>query len=122
MEKQEYINLLNQVIGLIKMRRDEQMDTIFNYGDYGLKPMFLEKYTPLKQILDNDVIEKVQIGIYKNGDLVLEKVNKTSFKDLYNQVALKVLEIEEKYQAYLVELNNNPMEERLREIIENKVY
>lgn len=119
---EEYIQLIQQCLSIIKMRRDEQMDTIFNYGDYGLKPMFLEKYTPLKQILDNDVVDEVQIGIYKNGDLVLEKVNKTSFKDLYNQVALKVLEIEEKYQAYLVELNNNPMEERLREIIENAVY
>ena len=63
----EYTDLIYQCLSLIKMRRDEQMDTIFNYGDYGLKPMFLEKYTPLKQ-------------------------------------------------------NNNPTEERLREIIENKVY
>lgn len=119
---EEYLNLINQAFNLIKMRRDEQMDTIFNYGDYGLKGMFLEKYTPLKQILDNNVADEVQIGIYKNNTLVLETVNKETFTGLYNQVAKKVLHIEQKYQQYLVELNNNPAEERLKEIIENAVY
>lgn len=119
---EEYIQLIQQCLSLIKMRRDEQMNEIFICGDYGLKGMFLEKYTPLKQILDSNIVDEVQIGIYKNNALVLETVNKETFGSLYNQVALKVLEIEQKYQAYLVELNNNPTEERLREIIDNAIY
>ncbi len=119
---EEYIQLIQECFSLIQMRRNEKMNEIFNYDDYGLKGMFLEKYTPLKQILDNNVANEVKIGIYKNNTLVLEAVNKETFTGLYNQVAIKVLEIEQKYQQYLVELNNNPTEERLKEIIENRVY
>ena len=119
---EEYIQLIQQCLSLIQMRRNEKMNEMFAYGDYGLKGMFLEKYTPLKQILDNDVVEEVKIGIYKNGTLTLETVNKQSFAGIYEQVALKVLEIEAKYQAYLVELNNQPTEARLKEIIESGTY
>ena len=119
---ENYMQLIQNCLSIIQMRRSEKMEELFTFGEFGLKPMFLEKYTPLKQILDSGVAEEVNIGIYKNGALVLEAVDKEAFKSLYEQVALKVLEIEEKYQAYLVELNNQPTEERLHFIIEHQVF
>ena len=123
MEKQEYINLLNQVIGLIKMRRDEQMDTIFNYGDYGLKPMFAEKYSIAYTACLDDIAlgeePEVNVSVYQDGALVNIDLSYNEFLELYRAVKDIFKGIEKKYQQYLAELSQNPSQERLKEIIES---
>ena len=41
----KYIELLNMALNIIKMRYDNEMGTIHLVGNYGLKPMFVDKYS-----------------------------------------------------------------------------
>lgn len=124
---EEYIQLIQQCLSLIQMRRNEQMNEIFTCGDYGLKPMFADKYSIAYTACLDDLSEGVKpviinVSVYKNDKLENINLSYDNFLLLYRAVKNKYKEIEKKYQQYLAELSNNPTEERLQEIIENNIY
>lgn len=124
---EKYIEKIQQVLNLIKMRYDEKMNELHIIGNYGVKGMFADKYAIAYTAMLDDEAEGltpvINASVYdKDGKLFNQDFTKEEFLTLYREVKVIVKEIEKKYQQYLSELGNQPSEERLNYIITHNEF
>ena len=123
----EYIELLEQAISIIKMRYEARLNEIHAVGEYGVKPMFAEKYSIAYTACLDDIADGVSpiivnASVYHNGQLDNIDFSYEQFLTLYRAVKDLYRPIEKKYQEYLAEFSNNPTLERLNYIIEHDIF
>lgn len=120
----EYTELINTALNIIKMRYGNEMNTIHLVGNYGLKPMFADKYSIaytgcLDDISMGEENPIVNVSVYQANSLVNIDLQYDEFLQLFRVVKDLYRPIEKKYQQYLAEFSTQPTEERLNQIIES---
>ena len=124
---EQYIKKLQEVLSLIECRYHDELNKVYEYDVYKIKPMFADKYSiAYTSMLDDEAQGQevvINASVYDaNGILFNTDFTKEQFLGLYRAVKDIYKPIEKKYQQYLAEISQHPTEERLDYIITHNEF